>query len=57
MLDLSFLFDDFREADVVLDGPIGWKFLDKVLPGLVGLAYWDRGFRNPSNSKRPVNRL
>ncbi len=57
VFDLPFLFDDFREADAVLDGPVGRKFLDKVPQGLVGLAYWDHGFRNLSNSKRAVAKL
>lgn len=49
--DLPFLFNDFKEADAVLDGPIGKKFMEKLPQGLVGLAYWDHGFRNVSNSK------
>ena len=57
VFDLPFLFDGFAEADAVLDGPIGRKFLDKVPQGLVGLAYWDHGFRNLSNNKRPVAKL
>jgi len=52
--DLPFLFNDFKEADAVLDGPIGKRFIDKLPPGLVGLSYWDHGFRNVSNSKRPI---
>lgn len=54
---LHFLFNDFSEADTVLDGPVGRKFIDKVPNGLVGLAYWDHGFRNLSNSKRAVARV
>ncbi|MEY5099427.1 MAG: hypothetical protein RJA36_2146 [Pseudomonadota bacterium] len=54
--DLPFLFNDFAEADAVLDGPIGKSFMDKLPGGLVGLAYWDHGFRNVSNSKRPITR-
>ena len=57
VFDLPFLFDDFQQADAVLDGPIGKKFLAKVPQGLVGLAYWDHGFRNVSNSKRPIQKL
>lgn len=54
---LHFLFNDFQEADTVLDGPVGRKFIEKVPNGLVGLAYWDHGFRNLSNSKRAVARV
>lgn len=52
--DLPFLFNDFKEADAVLDGAVGKKFMERLPQGLVGLAYWDHGFRNVSNSKRPI---
>lgn len=55
--DLPFLFNDFKEADAVLDGPIGKKFMEKLPAGLVGLSYWDHGFRNVSNSKRPIAKV
>ncbi|HEX4896318.1 MAG TPA: TRAP transporter substrate-binding protein [Solimonas sp.] len=54
--DLPFLFNNFAEADAVLDGPVGKQFLEKAPQGLVGLGYWDHGFRNVSNSKRPIAR-
>lgn len=54
---LHFLFNDFKEADTVLDGPIGKKFMDKVPHGLVGLGYWDHGFRNLSNGKHAVTKV
>jgi tripartite ATP-independent transporter DctP family solute receptor len=56
--DTPFLFNNAKEADVILDGPIGQKVIDKLQPkGLVGLAYWENGFRNLTNSKRPVTRM
>jgi tripartite ATP-independent transporter DctP family solute receptor len=56
--DTPFLFADAREADAVLDGPIGQKVIAKLPEkGLVGLAYWENGFRNLTNSKRPVTKL
>ncbi|HXH02565.1 MAG TPA: TRAP transporter substrate-binding protein [Candidatus Competibacteraceae bacterium] len=56
--DLPFLFNNEREADAVLDGPFGQKLLDKLPEqGLVGLVYWENGFRNLTNTKRPVTRL
>jgi tripartite ATP-independent transporter DctP family solute receptor len=56
--DTPFLFNSAREADAILDGPIGQKVMD-TLPakGLVGLVYWENGFRNLTNSKRAVNKL
>jgi tripartite ATP-independent transporter DctP family solute receptor len=55
IVDFPFLFNDPKEADAVLDGPIG-KALGDKLPekGLVHLAYFDLGFRNLTNSKRPI---
>ncbi|WP_354003704.1 TRAP transporter substrate-binding protein [Ramlibacter aurantiacus] len=54
VFDLPFLFADFKEADAVLDGPVGKRFLEKAPQGLVGLAYWDHGFRNVSNGRKPI---
>jgi len=40
----------------VLDGPIGQELLDKLAEvNLKGLAYAERGFRNLTNSVRPVS--
>ncbi len=56
--DTPFLFNSAKEADAVLDGPTGQKVLGKLPEkGLVGLAYWENGFRNLTNSKRPVTKL
>ncbi len=56
--DTPFLFNTSKEADAVLDGPIGTKIADKLQEkGLVGLVYWENGFRNLTNSKRPVTKL
>ena len=56
--DLPFLFANEKEADAVLDGPAG-EFFNKKLEaaGLVNLAYWENGFRNLTNSKRPVAKV
>lgn len=54
--DLPFLFNNEAEADAVLDGPFGQKLLDKLPEkGLIGLVYWENGFRNLTNTKRPIN--
>jgi TRAP-type transport system periplasmic protein len=56
--DTPFLFNNVKEADALLDGPIGDKVKAKLQDkGLVGLAYWENGFRNLTNSKRPVNKM
>jgi tripartite ATP-independent transporter DctP family solute receptor len=56
--DTPFLFNNVQEADAVLDGPVGDKVRAKLEEkGLVGLVYWENGFRNLTNSKRSVAKL
>lgn len=55
VFDFPFLFNNTREADAVADGPVGRKLLDKLAErGLVGLAYWDLGFRQMHTAKKPI---
>lgn len=55
ILDIPFLFRDYAHADKVLDGPIGAALLTDVeKAGLKGLAFWENGFRNLTNSKVAV---
>ncbi len=56
--DTPFLIANAKEADTLLDGPIGEKVKAKLQEkGLVGLVYWENGFRNLTNSKRPVVKM
>lgn len=56
--DTPFLFNNVQEADAVLDGPVGTKVKAKLdEKGLVGLVYWENGFRNLTNNKRAVAKL
>jgi tripartite ATP-independent transporter DctP family solute receptor len=58
VFDTPFLFESYKEADSALDGPVGKKLLDKLpAKGLIGLSYWDHGFRILTNSKRPIAKL
>ncbi len=55
VFELPFLFPSPEAAYTVLDGPIGQELLDKLGEvNLKGLAYAERGFRNLTNSERPV---
>ncbi len=57
LFDLPFLFSDGKEADAVLDGPVGQQLLGKLTDkGLIGLCFWENGFRHVTNAKRPVNK-
>ena len=58
ILDFPFLFSTEQQAEKVLDGPVGDKLM-AMLPakGLVGLAYWENGFFNATNSKHPIAKV
>jgi tripartite ATP-independent transporter DctP family solute receptor len=56
--DTPFLINNTREADALLDGPVGDKVRATLEPkGIVGLVYWENGFRNLTNNKHPVTKL
>jgi tripartite ATP-independent transporter DctP family solute receptor len=55
VLDLPFLFRDRRHVTAVLDGPIGRQLRGELdAASLQVLGFWDIGFRNVTNSRRPV---
>jgi tripartite ATP-independent transporter DctP family solute receptor len=56
--DFPFMFANPKEADAVVDGPFG-KMLHQKLEakGIVGLAYWELGCRNITNSRRPITKV
>jgi len=52
VFDLPFIFDDYAELHKVTQGPVGAKLLHKLeSKGLMGLAYWDNGFKVMSANK------
>jgi len=56
--DFPFMFATPAEADAVVDGPLGQKLHASLADkGIVGLAYWELGFRNITNSKRAINKV
>jgi len=55
VFDLPFLFNSAQEAFAIVDGPVGTRMLDDLSKqGVIGLGIWDLGFRNMTNSKRPI---
>ena len=57
VMDFPFSVGTYAQAFALVDGPLGTALLEKLPEkGLVGLAYWDLGFRNVTNSKRPVTK-
>ena len=52
---LPFSFASEKQAYAVFDGPFGQSILAKLTDkGLIGLAYWENGFRHFTNSKRAI---
>ncbi|GBF10655.1 TRAP transporter substrate-binding protein [Tepidibacillus sp. HK-1] len=56
VFDIPFLFPSEEVADkVLLESDIAKELLDKLpAQGMVGLAYWENGFRDLTNNKVPV---
>ncbi|HEY4745267.1 MAG TPA: TRAP transporter substrate-binding protein [Desulfuromonadaceae bacterium] len=52
VFDLPFIFDNYQDLHKVTQGPVGAKLLKKLEPkGILGLAYWDNGFKVMSDNK------
>ncbi|MBE6904972.1 MAG: TRAP transporter substrate-binding protein [Ruminococcaceae bacterium] len=55
VLDLPFLFGNREEVKAVMDGEIGAELSARAEEkGFKVLYYWDNGFRNISNSHKPI---
>jgi tripartite ATP-independent transporter DctP family solute receptor len=55
VVDLPFLFTSNEHVDRVLDGPVGRTLLDGLEKAKIkGLAFFENGFRNFTNSNRPL---
>ncbi|MFD2639055.1 TRAP transporter substrate-binding protein [Piscibacillus salipiscarius] len=58
VFDIPFLFPSEEVADKVLAGDVAQGLLKKLEEkDLVGLAYWENGFRDLTNSVRPVKTI
>jgi len=57
LLDFPFLFSNPRQADAMVDGPLGKTLSGKLADkGIIVLGFFDLGFRNVTNSKRPITK-
>ena len=57
LFDFPFLFSNARQADAMVDGPLGKMLSGKLAEkGVVVLAFFDLGFRNVTNGKRPITK-
>jgi TRAP-type transport system periplasmic protein len=58
IFDFPFLFANEKESDAIVDGPVGKKLHAKLEEkGIIGLSYWELGYRHITNSKRPLNKV
>ena len=58
VFDFPFMFANEKEADAVVDGAFGRSMHAKLeSKGIVGLAFFELGFRNITNSKRPITKV
>ena len=58
IFDFPFLFANEKESDAIVDGPVGKKMHALLeAKGLVGLSYWELGYRQITNGKRPLNKV
>ncbi|MDM7457220.1 MAG: TRAP transporter substrate-binding protein [Tepidimonas sp.] len=52
LFDLPYLFDDYDQLHKVTNGPVGKSLFKKLeSKGIIGLAYWDNGFKVMSANK------
>ena len=58
VIDFPFAVSTYAQGFALVDGPLGNALIEKLPEkGLVALTFWDLGFRNTTNSKRPITRL
>lgn len=56
--DFPFMFANSKEADTVVDGAFGKNLHSKLeAKGIIGLGYWELGFRNITNGRRPIQKV
>ena len=52
LFDLPYIFDNYEELHKITQGPIGLGLFKKLdSKGILGLAYWDNGFKDMSANK------
>src|SRR6187399_711202 len=57
LFDFPFLFTNAKQADAMVDGPLGKMLSAKLADkGVIILGFFDLGFRNVTNSKRPITK-
>lgn len=58
VINMPFLFEREDDADSLLDGVFGSQLLESLKEkGIIGLAWWENGFRSTTNNVRPINKV
>jgi tripartite ATP-independent transporter DctP family solute receptor len=58
MLDVPFIVGSVAQAEALVLGPFGKSMLEAMTEkDMIGLGYWGLGFRNVTNSSRPITKL
>jgi C4-dicarboxylate-binding protein DctP len=56
VFDFPYIFDSYDEVHRITTGPVGQALLRKLDPkGVVGLTYWDNGFK-PMSANKPLHK-
>ena len=57
VFDLPFIFETSEQARAVMDSDVGTEILNSVEDqGLVGVCWFENGFRNVTNNVKPINK-
>lgn len=55
LLDIPFSFTKAEQVDALVTGPFGQTLMSKLGDkGMVGLGFWETGFRNFTNNRKPI---
>lgn len=55
LLDIPFSFSKAEQVDALVAGPFGKALMSRLGDkGMVGLGFWETGFRNFTNSRKPI---
>jgi TRAP-type C4-dicarboxylate transport system substrate-binding protein len=58
VLDFPFIVGSVEQAEALILGPFGKAMLESMTEkGMIGIGYWGLGFRNVTNSTRPITKL
>ena len=58
LLDIPFSFAKAEQVDALVNGPFGAALMARLPEkGMVGLDFWETGFRNFTNSRKPITNV